>query len=423
MERNAGITVSKTEKSVESMENDAAPNAASPSKPMAIPSLPPASQAVQRIQRRRKQAGMADIWASNEEVEYERHVNNIDVEADVLGSTLKTKKKKAKKKKVPLEYFYKDQAGQVQGPFGKSQMVGWIQAGYFPLDKTLVKTTRKDEWIPIGEVSSLQEPPQQPEKSSIEDRIAALKKGNATENGEEAESLSVQAKIAALKGTPSSKETGVAPYPAPPDDQADEASDEYAAASYPTDDNNEAREDDAVDEHPSAPYPLGEDDHVDFAYPVFAPYPTGDGNDDDMAVAAYPTTYEEEEEDGAVPAYPADATHPTGDDLAYPVTDAYPSGEDIDYGATDEYPLPAVGVATEEEEARLTKKTVKVDSSLVALLPSHLQTKKRKLKEPSDVSRESLTKKPRRNPGTASAKKSGGEDELDKFMDEIDELE
>jgi hypothetical protein len=114
-----------------------------------MPSLPSTSQAVQRVQtRRRKQKDTTttttlaiDIWASEEEVEYKRSVNQIDGEADDWGNnnsrssqqhhSLRKKRKKTKSN-VPLEYYYQDQNGQVQGPLAEDQMRGWIAAGYFP---------------------------------------------------------------------------------------------------------------------------------------------------------------------------------------------------------------------------------------------------------------------------------------------------
>ena len=484
----------------------------SPKKPVAIPSLPPASQAVQRTQRCRKQAGMADIWASNEEVEYERQINNIDVEADDVGSSLKTKKtKKHKKKKVPLEYYYQDRAGQVQGPFTKSQMMGWMEAGYFPLDTTMVKTSRNEDWIPMGDVTSLQKQKAAPEKSSVEDRVAALKNGGATnvqdedeaegmsiqariaalkggapkEPQEDAEAMSVQARIAALKGEapkaqeddteqdsnnessiedriaalrgqapgpnqpdddnmalrPSypeddnqESEMGVAPYPAAAVDDQDggvapypavEDGDASGVATYPVAPYHATghEAEDLVEAYSVAPYPVAEEDNDGgvLAYPV-APYPTGDGDDDDMAVAAYPT--EHAEDDGAVAAYPTDTAYPAGDDLAYPVTDAYPTGEeDGGMDATEAYPPPASGVAVEETAVAAPKKTIKVDSALVAFLPSHLQAKKRKSNESAKESTVPRPKKVKASPAAADGGNGQSKDDYDKFMEEIEGLE
>ena len=58
----------------------------------------------------------ADIWASNEEVEYERHVHQVDLEEGV-------------KLENPNKWFYRDLHGVVQGPFATEQMVQWQQKG------------------------------------------------------------------------------------------------------------------------------------------------------------------------------------------------------------------------------------------------------------------------------------------------------
>ena len=441
----------------------------------AVPSLPPPSEAVQRAQRRRRnQEGggiMADIWASNEEVEYERQVNQIDLEADDWGtnSIKKKKNKKDKKKKLPIQFHYQDRSGQVQGPFDKQQMKGWIDAGYFPSD-TLIKTNRKDEWVPIDDVPAFQEqqqvnPNKDTTEQSIEDRIAALRNQNDDHDNDDndEEGVSLQARIAALKGNSQPQESsadqandgkeeedgiqariaalrgngpasiqqnqpnssmeesgdvpyvmaegdadGVAPYPVDVDDEDDI---EAGVAPYPVDDNDE-------EAGGVAPYQIDEDDADGVAaYPV---------DDQDDSMAAYPV-----DADDVDVAYPVDEPYPGGEDLAYPVTDAYPVGDEDgavgDNGLAYDASVPGSYPTTEGVDVPPPKKTIKVDKALVAFLPSHLQNKKRKAVDPSSSTKThtNAKKKTKPTPETTvvgKAEANGTDDDYDKFMEEIDGL-
>ena len=178
-----------------------------------IPSLPAPSEAVQRTMRvaRNKQKTkrgktLADIWASTEEVEYERVTNLVDLEADDLGiakAKTKTKKKKKKKKKPPLEFYYRDNSGNVQGPYSKAQIKGWMDAGFFPLT-TKARTNRMDPdgWVPMGDLPALKDVPTKNVSNSVQDRIASLKGGGnkGNEDGDDdGMDASMQARIAAMK--------------------------------------------------------------------------------------------------------------------------------------------------------------------------------------------------------------------------------
>ena len=72
-------------------------------RPLVIPSLPEPSKAVQRSRRGK---ATADIWASNEEVDYERRANKVDLEADEIGAAAPKTKKKKNAKKPPLAFYY-----------------------------------------------------------------------------------------------------------------------------------------------------------------------------------------------------------------------------------------------------------------------------------------------------------------------------
>lgn len=158
-----------------------------------------------------KKTALADIWASTEEVEYERFTNLVDLEADDLGtakaSNKKKKKQKKKKKKPPLEFYYRDNTGNVQGPFSKAQMKGWMDAGYFP-PATKARTNRMDPdgWVPMGDLPALKVTPEDATGSkkdgdnSVQDRIAALRGTGKTNNDdEEGIDASMQARIAAMR--------------------------------------------------------------------------------------------------------------------------------------------------------------------------------------------------------------------------------
>jgi len=205
------------EKKPESKNDKLTTDKDSSKKTPAIPSLPAPSAAVQRTMRRNKKKNLADIWASNEEVEYEKLTNEIDLEADDIGTAkAKTKKKKKKKKKKPpLEFYYRDTHAQVQGPYSKFQMRGWIDAGYFPLT-TKARTNRMDPdgWVPMGDLPALKE--EVPVlNNSVQDRIASLKGDKDDNDGMDS---SMQARIEAMRADlmPSSS--------APPKTPADENS-------------------------------------------------------------------------------------------------------------------------------------------------------------------------------------------------------
>lgn len=355
-------------------------------KALTIPSLPPPSKAVQRS-RRKGGNSAADIWASTEEVEYERRTNHVDLEADDVGAVALKKKKKAKKKKPPLEFYYKDMSEQVQGPFQKAQMREWIQAGFFP-PTILVKTSRTETWKPIAEVQALQEAPPQPspdktdeavrdriaalrQDTSLNDRIDALKRRNQGEkDGEEEDTVDSEAsasgledRVAALRRAlaqgmsknndssdepevsspgnettpnsvpprPTGDDTDVVPYPVENEPGLFQVEDNAFPAPYPV-------------EEEAVPYPV--DDAVGpAAYPVddeTVPYPV----DDAAGPAPYPADddpapYPVDNSAGPAP-YPVDdepAPYPVDDAVGpapYPVDDVYPSADQ--YPAADPNP-------------------------------------------------------------------------------------
>jgi hypothetical protein len=353
-------------------------------KPLVAPSLPLPSKSVQRSRRGK---ASVDIWASTEEVEYERVANNVDLEADDVGATA-LKKTKPKTKKAPLQIFYQDRAGQVQGPFLKAQMLAWVAACFFP-PSTLVKTNRNETWIPIADLPALRtDNPKPNQEDSVDDRIAALKdtssvadriaalsaKSRDSEHDNDEESVGVLERIAVLRAAEQHDSTEA---PAPPQEPSQDPPPyvvDVAAMPYPI-----------VDSEVPPRYPM-----VDEYDDVPPPYPVDDDVDDAPAIARYSA------EDEELPAYPVDedVTYPTettyplpeGDDYAphYPVSEPYhgvdegPGGDDGDFyqigspeGGAPMYPMPV-------PEAKEPVKVVKVDKDLLAFMPSHLQSRKRK---------------------------------------------
>merc|ERR1712238_406055 len=157
------------------------------------------SKAVQRATRvRNKRYGnnrnnskneiAADIWASTEEVEYERKTNLVDLEADDFGTSKAKSKKTKKKKKLPLEFYYRDTSDLPQGPFSKSQVNDWSEAGYFPTS-TMARTNRmkEDKWMLMLDLPALQDnnnttttttttSRETKTNDDVQDRIALLKR-------------------------------------------------------------------------------------------------------------------------------------------------------------------------------------------------------------------------------------------------------
>ena len=421
-------------------------------KPLVAPGLPPPSKSVQRSRRGK---ATADIWASNEEVEYERRANQVDLEADDIGTATPKKPSKPKKKKPPLEIYYQDRSGQVQGPFDKGKMQGWFAGGFFP-PTTLVKTNRNDKWVPINELQALQqESPQTQQEELVESRIAALKTGNGPEGRISAlktpQNSSVEDRIAALKQQTQNAEED--------EDENAPSAIEQRIAALRAGKTREADDEDADPYGPAPPPPPPGPPDADGggppAYPVeddVAAYPVEDaqypGVEDEMDAQAlhYPEDDDPDETTGVaphvasedLPTYPVDDTSETaypledGDqDVSSPMNDAYlvdeGDREDVAYPVTDSYPVtdgypPTDGSGTNDEGAPIyplapptaekPKKSIKVDKEVVAFMPSHLQNRKRK------ATLQSAVKPKKTKPVPAAAQTT--KDDYVKFLEEIE---
>lgn len=393
-------------------------------KPLVAPSLPAPSKAVQRSHRGK---ASVDIWASTDEVEYERRANQVDLEADDVGAAA-LKKTKPKKKKEPLQIYYQDRTGEVQGPFPKDQMVAWFAAGFFP-PLTMAKTNRNETWIPIATLPALKPEDPTPKReesvendiaalkqvSSVEDRIAALKADSgARAVANDDELLRARNRIAGVQTAVQCDPTDVGPPPPPLERSPD-------SSPYPVVDN-EVFAYPMVDPDVPPPYPRMD------AYGLEPPSPSIDDDSGDApAVAQYPG------EDMELPAYPVD------DDIAYPADTAYPvhDGEEQDafYPVVDSYPViekySEGGAGNTPRSAQPEgsspvypapvpgnnepKKIIKVDKELIAFMPSHLQSRKRK---PS--AGHLATNLPKR--ANVAPMTRAPEDDMDKFMEEIEGL-
>lgn len=132
--------------------------------PKQVPELPQASAAVKR-----SRTLAVDIWASTSELEYDE------------------------------SWEYRDlAANQIQGPFGRAQMLAWIRAGHFP-GHTMVRRVNAADWRPMSDVKELwggiKKRKTETESTNVQSRIAALKK-----KSKDIAPDSVQGRIAALRG-------------------------------------------------------------------------------------------------------------------------------------------------------------------------------------------------------------------------------
>jgi hypothetical protein len=425
----------------------------------AQPALPPPSAAVQRLRRSNL---LSDIWASTEEVQYET------VAGGSLEGTAVTV--------VPHQWWYQDKQQQTQGPFGALQMREWCQAGFFPV-QTKVRSAEQGPWktmqvtLPFQAILAAttktitnknsadavsREERVVKRETSVQDRIAALRKDKDTDTDNEPtvpEDISVQARIEALRrdlkqqqqdvddedktqdlvldritnlrGEPLQEETVV-------EEQGPPSGNESGTASVQ-----------AGNEPPLAPTPP-------LALPSSPPLPpppppssalpiNGSGDAPSYPIddtdPIYHSDYPVEDDPYPIDdvAYPADDAYPV-DNIPYPVNDAYPVADAYpttgDYPVTDDYPEtgdypvgdghpvePQVNGST-DEPPQPPKKKFKGDQELVAFLPSHLQKKRRRLAKkaaPPKATRSQPAKLP-------SANSKSEKDDYERLMEEVEGL-
>ena len=170
--------------------------------PMQLPNLPAPSAAVARSQRNKLSS---DIWASNEEIQYEEQVSSISLEGIASTTSMYT------------QWYYKDLSDIVQGPFTTDQMRQWNQAGYFPIITRVSGSSDRGPWNVLKDVKQLKELNSTTTSNvqpinvslSVQDRIAALRSNHTTgthnndnDGSDDDLEASVQMRIAALKAAP-----------------------------------------------------------------------------------------------------------------------------------------------------------------------------------------------------------------------------
>jgi hypothetical protein len=434
--------------------------------PKAQPNLPPPSAAVQRM---KKKTLAADIWASTEEMEYEK----VSGMGSLEGAA-----------SVEKQWWYRDTAGGVtQGPFAAIQMLEWVKAGFFP-PPTPVRSSSEEPWkamqqtppfqsafhaaataaaqklresqaVVPGSNGNVQAAAPVNRGMSVQDRIALLKRDRlqeplaAEEEDEPAMEVSMQARIEALRQEKTREPQEVEN----PDDSVldriaalkNEGSRQpqgevvVEAGLANESDGAESIENDTSDSQlpPPPPPPLPpppsafpEQAHDVPSYPIedagpMAPYPSaaedmdypiyaedgGGGDDDDDDDYDYDVQYPVDD------AYPVAGAYPVSDD--YPATDEYPADDPYpvadDYPITDAYPTDPESGETKEEESQPPKKKVKVDKELVAFLPSHLRKRR-----PANPAPASSTPSQQANSRLLASKSE--KDDYEQLMKEVEGL-
>ena len=360
-----------------------------------VPDLPPPSDAVKRSQKRKRNGLAADIWASSEEVAYEKAVHKVDLEDATAATSLCEEKD---------EWYYRDTSGNTQGPFKSEQMLGWYSMGYFPPQTPVKQTGKHSDFVALGTLgkhvfkasgqkkkkkskTDKQQKHQEQEQSAIQDRIAALKNQTQTQQQpeeshsraaeEKEEEDSVQARVAALHQanmTQKGEEQQVEGRSALNVEQP--AQDEINTLDNTHEQEAENEEADAADTsvqdriaalRQQATLPEdGQDQEVEEGSFLEQQQVTG-ATDDPPIVASYPAGAESQQidanaqeeaavgpsvelEDGSgdnLPSYPVPGPTDENEEEGYPAVAPYPSTNDYgdkypvagDYPVVDEYPV------------------------------------------------------------------------------------
>lgn len=399
--------------------------------PIVPPSLPAPSKAVQRGKRKRKNMADADIWASTEEVEYERTKNQLDLE---LGTTTTNTITSIKVD----EWYYQDSSQNVQGPFVTQQMQQWQQAGFFP-PTTLVRNGSSGDYVPMKNVkwsalgpkqtapppsdvdqriaalraAEKQHEPEPPAEASAEDRIAALRQERLQGEPQQQQDVdvSVEDRIAALRQERLAEQQPEAAQPS-----------ENAITVETVDEEEENAEEGGVG--PQFPMSHVENEPGASMGPQLpagdapAPYPVDDNFEEPPAYYPLPKDLDD---DAAVAPYPTDMEYPISDE--YPVSDGYPVGEAGEDGypaVVGPYPVDDSQVppgAMENGTSEPPKAVYQGDKEVVGFVPTNLR--KRRKGNP----KQPPPKQAQRPAGQTSAKsakpaQSVG-DEYDEFMKDI----
>jgi GYF domain len=369
-------------------------------------------------------------------------------------------------------WYYRDQAGVVQGPYETLQMQQWIEAGYFPggtpvrpalnlpstdppwstLDKqapfrtcfALLPATgsRESNAVSMGEVergrllSTEEKTDDEKEDDSIQGRIAALKAGQSpnnrtgqTEHSDQEHSVevlkhpqkeafiagqvSVQDRIAALR---EERRRDLSEAPGDDENEHHLSSVQGRIQALRHSRGGSVAED--VHQSPLPPPP-----------PPRAP-PAGHGDDKEPANDLYypvDTDYAVLADHGGYPVnvsfvniekdtVDVDTKYDGFSALAvYPVTDAYPMDDDDEGDVPENSKGGEDGVKMNEGLAK--KRQYQADAAVVALLPSHLQNKRR-----PPPAREPTTAKVDSSSGSGSVRLgSSHSGDLERLFQEVDD--
>ena len=376
--------------------------------PTHLPNLPAPSAAVARSKRNKL---TSDIWASNEEIQYEQIVSSISLEGVASTVTIHT------------QWYYKDMSDKIQGPFTTDQMLQWNQAGYFPITTLVSGSNSCGPWKTLKDIKQLKEhdsakkqstglSPTTKVASSVQDRIAALRHDHTMHHNDDDESGddvedSIQMRIAALKAAPqqnfivADSDATVPPIAAAEcahctsgeidnsDVQANssvesvyEHKNELSACSDIELTVNEntgcstriASKSGEQDTFPPSvpPQPASENDVIAREELLFYPV-------DNEYVASYPIDDDAYNVDSADDAFPFEDSylHETnlGNEADIPVTGDY----DYDSLVNENTEYPATSFYDNQESHRESndneqpKKKIKVDESVIALVPSRIR--------------------------------------------------
>jgi GYF domain len=329
-------------------------------------------------------------------------------------------------KKTSKAWYYQDLSGTVQGPYSMAEMRAWVQAGFFP-HSTLTARHATGPWQALQHVPALlvhghdgavvapssDSPTRDTVESSVSDRIAALRQSAAAAPSDVdapplSSSSSVQDRIAALRSSslvPSEQnENNNPPFRTSESGHPlSSVQDCIAALHHAAENGIETSTESSVadriaalranvPEREPAEQQVGITSTVDqFADSLVPPPPPPPlYNSNDKSVAPYLIAHDESAisfsapnaelaypiEDGDIP-YPVDEEEEDDEGVtgAYDTADSFflendSSEQDIPY-------LPA-NIQSDKvgELPSPPQKKIKVDKSLVALLPSQLQKRK-----------------------------------------------
>jgi GYF domain len=430
------------------MDNPSSISRASRIDPSCPPALPPPSAAVQRAGK-----SVVDIWASNEEVDYEATVSSVSLEgvgtaaAAAVPSSSTTTTAVANLTAVPppvpitvastkettsTAWYYQDLSGTVQGPYSMAEMQAWVQAGFFP-HSTLTARHATGPWQPLQNVPALllhgdngdaaaaplgdshTRSTSPKTESTVADRIAALRQSSVAPSVTPSDvdastvSSSVQDRIAALRSSLALSEQSENDNP--PFESSENGNplssvqDRIATLRRATEHDSDTRTESSVAERIAAlraqvqeREPAGKEagnDSIEDQFPdsMAPPPPPPLPNVNDESVAPYLIVHDESAISFSAPN--AELAYPIDDgDIPYPIDEE----EDDDEGVTGAYDaadsfyladesseqvLPSLSTADGSNQSDKVgelpsppHKKIKVDKSLVALLPSQLRKRK-----------------------------------------------